>query len=83
MEKESLSIEDLLNKETPVQDQIDDLIFALIRARKKKKISQTELAEMSGVNQTIISKLETFRSNPSLQTLIKLAQALDLTLTFK
>lgn len=49
----------------------------LVIARKKKNLSQQELARLSGVPQRTISSIETgFRKNPGIDTLAMLAAAL-------
>ncbi|MBI8990098.1 helix-turn-helix transcriptional regulator [Corynebacterium sp. CCM 8863] len=45
-------------------------------ARKERKITQTELAEVSGVDQAEISRIENGRANPTLYTVSRLAAAL-------
>lgn len=42
-------------------------------------ISQPELSRLSGVSERFIRKVEHVRSNPSLETMARLAQALDCT----
>ena len=76
-------VEDYLATHDIIQDQIDDLIFELMRERKKNKISQVKLSKMTGVPQTTISRVESFRTTPTLQILIKLANALNYSLDFK
>lgn len=49
----------------------------LIETRYKQRLSQNQLAKLSGVSQTAISRLENGRGNPSLRTLLKVAKALD------
>ena len=44
--------------------------------RKKKKVSQDELSERTGIHQAEISKLERGIANPSVKTLERIAQAL-------
>lgn len=46
-------------------------------ARKEPKLSQLKLWELSGVDFTMISKIERGVTNPSLLTLHRLAVALD------
>lgn len=75
------SINDLLNQETPIQDQIDDLLFLLIRERKKKKITQAELSAKTQIPQPTISRLESFSTIPTLPIVLRLSNALGLTLT--
>ncbi len=54
------------------------IIKAIITAREEKNITQKELAEMTGITQNDISKLENGNANPSLQTLKKLADGLGM-----
>lgn len=78
-----LSIGNIIESDTTTQDMIDDLIFELIRERKKRKITQVELSEATGISQVTISRLESLRSIPTLPILITLASALGLSLTLK
>lgn len=59
------------------------LADSLIRARKKKRLTQKELAEKIGTRQPVISKLETANSKPSISLLKRIAQALGTKLTVK
>jgi transcriptional regulator with XRE-family HTH domain len=45
--------------------------------RESRKITQVELAEGSGLTQATIANLEGGRKDPSIQTLEKIAKALD------
>ncbi len=56
------------------------LINALLTARKRKNITQKELAERTGITQPDISRLENGRGNPSLRTLNILAKGLGMKL---
>ncbi len=53
------------------------LINEVLRARSDKGISQKDLAERVGTKQSVISRLESGRANPSVAFLKKLAQALN------
>lgn len=57
--------------------------FALIRARIEKGLTQEELAKKIGTKQSVISRLESGRANPSVAFLKKLAQALNSHLEIK
>ena len=46
---------------------------AILRARIDSKMTQKELSEKSGIDRADISKIETGRSNPTIQQLQKLA----------
>lgn len=60
-----------------------DLISSIVALRKRRKISQTELSELSGVKQPIIARLEKERTDPQLSTVLKLLSCLDATLEIK
>lgn len=57
-----------------------EVIKTIIKQRLKRGWSQTQLAEAIGSRQPVISKLERGDGNPSLKTLHKIAEALDLSL---
>jgi transcriptional regulator with XRE-family HTH domain len=48
------------------------------RERKKKNITQKELGEKVGISNTYLSDMEIGRTNPSIKTLRKIAQGLDI-----
>ena len=50
---------------------------AILKARAKKGISQKELSDLTGIDQSDISKIERGVANPSVGTLRRLADALD------
>lgn len=58
----------------------DTVIQTIVEARKKLGLTQKELAEKTGIAQGDISKLETGNSNPSLRTLIRLADGMGMQL---
>lgn len=47
------------------------------RIRKNKKITITELSRKSGISRTTIYKLESQKSNPSLEIIQKISSGLD------
>lgn len=53
---------------------------AVMKARSKAEISQSDLARLSGIDQSDISKIERGVSNPSVSTLKRLADAMGMTL---
>ena len=52
------------------------------KKRKKLKITQTELAEKTGVCRNYISDLENNRYMPSVKTLAKISKVLNLDINF-
>jgi len=56
------------------------IVSELIKARNEKQISQSDLEELSGIKQTIISRLEAGATSPQLDTLLRLLAPLGKTL---
>ena len=56
------------------------LIRSIIAARKSRHMTQKELAEATGIDQSDISKIETGNANPALSTLIRLAEGMGMVL---
>lgn len=52
------------------------LIECIILARKEKNLTQKQLSELTGITQSDLSKIENGNANPSLNTLLKLANGL-------
>lgn len=52
----------------------------LVLARKRLKLTQEALAQRSGISRVVIAHIERQARNPSLLTLAKLADSLDLSL---
>ena len=50
---------------------------AVAAARAKKGLSQKELAEITGIDQSDLSKIERGVANPSIGTLSRIAEAMD------
>src|SRR3982751_4637735 len=59
------------------------VIRAIIRARIDTGVTQKDLAQKIGTKQSVISRLESGRANPSVAFLKKLAQALNSHLEIK
>lgn len=57
-----------------------NMIQALIDARKHCNMTQKELAQKTGIDQSDISKIETGNANPALSTLKRLAEGMDMVL---
>lgn len=58
----------------------DEMIQALIEARRASGMTQKELSELTGIAQGDISKLEKGNANPSLRTLQRLADGMGMRL---
>ena len=57
-------------------DQLDDLLKQLKAAREAKGLSLADLTELTGMDRSALSKLETGqRANPTVETLVRYAEA--------
>ena len=54
------------------------VIKSIITARQARNITQKQLAEITGISQADISRLENGNANPSLSTLQKIASGLGM-----
>lgn len=58
-----------------------NLIQKFIETRKEKSVTQEELAQITGVSQQAISRLELEKHMPKMDTFIKILDGLDLELS--
>lgn len=56
------------------------IIKAMLDTRKEKSITQKQLADLTGIPQADISRLENGNANPSLRTLQRLADGMGMRL---
>ena len=56
------------------------IVHAMIDARKNTGLTQKQLAELTGIAQGDISKIENGNANPSIRTLKRIAEAMDMKL---
>lgn len=60
-----------------------ELSYQILQMRKKKKMSQAQLAKKIGTKQSNVARLESGNQNFSIETLDKIAQALNCKLNIK
>ena len=77
--KEQLQDDEFRNEWEDIQPEMD-VIRAMVDARISQNLTQKELAERTGINQSDISKLENGTRNPSLKLLKRLAEGMGMTL---
>ena len=70
-------------KKSRINEPIFQAILQLYETRIDLGISQKELARLSGVRQSNISRIETGTSSPDLETISKLAYAMNKKLEIK
>ena len=64
--------------QTMITEQESIILKRLKQAREEAKLSQLELSYRSGVSQNMITYIETGKSSPTLTTLLKLTDALNI-----
>ena len=80
------TFEDIWEESNLTQAEKDEIEFEtklmgkLIEAREQKGISQNRLAEMSGLKQPAIARLERMQATPQIDTLFKVLKPLGYTL---
>jgi len=81
------TIDDYMNDETRVtpaeRERINfevSLIGKMIETREERGLSQRELAEISGIKQPAIARLESLKATPQIDTLFKVLYPLGYTL---
>ena len=86
--KEISTLADYMNDETRVspeeRQRINfqvELIGKIIETREQQGYSQRDLAKLSGVKQPAIARLESMKSTPQIDTVLKLLAPLGYTLT--
>ena len=62
---------------------VNEIIVQLISRRLDLKLSQRDLSEKTGIKQPMIARIEKFESVPRLDTIVRIATSLGLTITFK
>ncbi len=65
-------------------DEIENLaaiVGAVIEKRNELGITQRELASLCGIPQSSVARIESFKTTPNLETLLKIMQPLGLRLT--
>ena len=86
-EKISKELPDLIdrhNQRMAALDQLQDLLLQLKAAREAKGLSLSDLTELTGMDRSALSKLETGqRANPTVETLVRYAQAVGKRLVVK
>lgn len=69
--------------EKKVISEMAKLVVQIVKRRKSLGLTQSEVARRAGITQAQVARLETSSSVPSMETVIKVAIALDLTVGFK
>jgi ribosome-binding protein aMBF1 (putative translation factor) len=72
------------NKENvAISTMISDLISQMVIVRNKKNLTQRQLAEITGIKQSVIEKIEKLQEIPRIDTLAKIYYHLGISLTME
>lgn len=74
----ALDLDDINQKLICKSKMMSDIISELIVRRINMNLSQRDLAQLTGIKQPMIARIETFKTTPRLDTLITLANELDM-----
>lgn len=77
---ERLEKDPVFNKEWESNETERLMNVSLIRARLNANMSQKQLSEETGINQSNLSRIESGNGNPSVSTLKRIADALGVSL---
>lgn len=83
LDAETIWEDGILIEQTPESNINKLLAYQLLMARKSANVTQKQLAEITGIYQGDISKIERGIGNPSLMTLSRLAEGLEMQLDIK
>lgn len=72
------NVNDYINEEKKLLDLEYDLIGNIVKIRKEKGISGRKLCKMINMKQPYLVKIENKKVSPSLNTILKIINALDL-----
>jgi len=65
------------------KERVKEILSSYINLRKKKGITQQQIAELTGMQRTNIVRIESGRYSPTIEVLVKLAAALDMDLEIR
>ena len=68
-------------KDVAEAERIALIVGAMIEKRNELGITQRRLAEMCGIPQSSVARIESFKTTPNLDTLLKIMQPLGLSLS--
>lgn len=69
--------------EVQQKDVRNHVIEQYVKCRKEKKMTQEQLSQRTGISRPNISRFESGNYNPSLEMMVRIAEALEMNLTIK
>lgn len=74
------SIDQVVKADIEEAESIAAIVGAMIEKRNELGITQRELASMCGIPQSSVARIESYKTTPNLDTLLKIMQPLGLSL---
>jgi len=74
-------IDEKSKREIEEIEELAAIVSAIVDRRSEMGLSQRDLAEICGIPQSSVARIETFKTYPNVETLIKIMQPLGLKLT--
>ncbi len=75
------SVDEQAKNDIEQMEELASIVGAIIEKRNELGLSQRQLAEICGIPQSSVARIETLKNTPNLDTLLKIMQHLGLKLT--
>lgn len=75
------AVDPVASEDIKEAENIASIVGAMIDKRNELGITQRQLAEMCGIPQSSVARIESYKTTPNLDTLLKIMQPLGLTLS--
>lgn len=75
------SVDEQAKNDIEQMEELASIVGAIIEKRNELGLSQRQLAEICGIPQSSVARIETLKTTPNLDTLLKIMQHLGLKLT--
>ena len=78
--KEEVITDPLLQKQYETEKEIYNIAKCLKKIRKEKKLTQKDIANKTGLSQQMVSKIESYNGNPSIESFVKYCNCIGINL---
>ena len=78
--KKEVASDLILKKQNEIETEIYNIAICLKRIRKEKKLTQKDVAQRTGLTQQMISKIESYNGNPSIESFVKYCNGIGINL---
>ena len=78
--KKEVASDLILKKQYEIQTEIYNIAKCLKKIRKEKNLTQKDIAQKTGLTQQMISKIESYNGNPSIESFVKYCNGIGINL---